>query len=64
MSGSAVTNRTNPPAAIKCACKACECIVQPGQGVERDGKLYCSRACAYDCTETTCVCVHDRCDGH
>jgi hypothetical protein len=32
-----------------------------GKGVARDGKTYCSRTCAYDCTETTCVCVHDTC---
>jgi hypothetical protein len=36
----------------------------PGKGVERSGKMYCSNACAYDCTETTCVCVHDRCEDH
>jgi hypothetical protein len=29
--------------------------------VVRDGRTYCSQTCAYDCTETTCVCVHDRC---
>ena len=29
--------------------------------VVRDGKIYCSRTCAYDCTETTCLCVHEKC---
>ena len=38
--------------------------VTPGKAVERAGKVYCSNACAYDCTETTCVCVHDRCEDH
>jgi len=46
---------------VKCACASCRCIVQPGKGVVRDGKLYCSATCAYDCTATTCVCVHDNC---
>jgi hypothetical protein len=38
-------------------------MVAPGKGVVRDGKVYCSPACAYDCTETTCVCVHDKCEA-
>ena len=46
---------------VKCACESCRCMVQPGKGVVRDGKIYCSRTCAYDCTEKTCVCVHDKC---
>jgi hypothetical protein len=48
--------------AVKCACERCFCTIQPGKGVVRDGKLYCSETCAYDCTSTTCLCVHDRCD--
>jgi hypothetical protein len=64
MPGPVSPTGANPQSGTKCACPSCQCIVRPGQGVERDGKLYCSRACAYDCTETTCVCVHDRCDGH
>ncbi|MGD0138087.1 MAG: metallothionein [Tepidisphaeraceae bacterium] len=48
--------------AVKCACPRCQCTVEPAKGVMRDGKLYCSRACAYECTPTTCVCVHDRCE--
>lgn len=47
---------------VKCACPRCECMVKPGTGVVRDGKIYCSQTCAYDCTETTCVCVHTGCD--
>jgi hypothetical protein len=46
---------------IKCACESCHCMIPPGQGVQHEGKLYCSKTCAYDCTETTCVCVHERC---
>ena len=50
---------------LKCACESCHCLVHPGKGVVRDGKLYCTETCAYDCTEQTCVCVHDRCEeGH
>jgi hypothetical protein len=47
---------------VKCACKSCQCRIAPGKGVVRDGKTFCSNACAYECTETTCVCVHDRCE--
>ncbi|MDP9172350.1 MAG: metallothionein [Planctomycetota bacterium] len=50
------------PQDIKCACPSCRCPVLPGKGVVRDGKAYCSRTCAYDCTPTTCVCVHAGCD--
>jgi len=46
----------------KCACATCECRVKPGKGVLYNGKVYCSLTCAHDCTEKTCVCVHDRCD--
>lgn len=49
-------------AAVKCACPKCQCLVEPGKGIVREGKLYCSRACAYECTVTTCVCVHERCE--
>jgi len=49
-----------PP--VKCACPSCQCTVAPGKGVVRDGKLYCSLTCAYECTRTTCVCTHDHCD--
>jgi hypothetical protein len=47
---------------VKCACERCQCMVAVGKGIVRDGKVYCSRACAYECTPATCVCVHDRCD--
>jgi len=47
---------------VKCACPSCSCLVAPESGVERDGKTYCSETCAYECTETTCVCIHDRCE--
>jgi hypothetical protein len=50
------------PDSVKCACPRCQCQVDPAKAYLRDGKLYCSRTCAYDCTPTTCLCVHDRCD--
>ena len=50
------------PANTKCDCPRCFCPVPPGKGVSRDGKIFCSETCAYECTEQTCVCVHDRCD--
>ena len=33
-----------------------------GEGVQRGGVVYCSEACAYECTPQTCVCIHDRCE--
>jgi hypothetical protein len=51
------------PGQTKCACPSCQCAVEPlPHAVTRDGKQYCSTTCAYDCTDTTCLCVHDRCD--
>lgn len=47
---------------VKCACPKCHCQTTPQTGYVHDGKLYCSQTCAYECTTTTCVCVHDRCD--
>ncbi len=56
------TPAPTPAPAVKCACVSCHCGIPEGGGVMHDGKLYCSKTCAYDCTETTCVCVHERCD--
>ena len=50
------------PVVVKCACVSCQCPVAPGKGIVRGGKTYCSNTCAYDCTETTCVCVHEGCE--
>jgi hypothetical protein len=47
---------------LKCACPTCQCLVPAGKGVVREDKIFCSTACAYECTETTCLCVHDRCE--
>ena len=50
-----------PETVVKCACERCQCPVNPGKGVVREGKVYCSETCAYDCTDQTCVCVHETC---
>ena len=55
-------NQPAPTAAVRCACETCNCLIDPGKGVVRDGKVYCSDVCAYECTATTCLCVHDRCE--
>ena len=59
-------SQQDPPmtsdAKVKCACPSCHCPVPAGGGVVHEGKLYCSKTCAYDCTTTTCVCVHEGCD--
>nr|WP_290227676.1 metallothionein [Trichocoleus desertorum] len=48
---------------MKCACDSCLCIVSPNeQAVQRDGKYYCSDACANGhasgegCGHTGCEC--------
>ncbi len=45
----------------KCACPACNCLVNPSKAVVRQGKTYCSATCANECTASTCICVHDDC---
>ena len=47
---------------VKCACPSCNCTVSADKAVVRDGKTFCSKACAYECTDQTCVCIHDRCE--
>ncbi|MEO1208951.1 MAG: metallothionein [Cyanobacteria bacterium J06638_20] len=47
---------------MKCACEPCLCIVDPKQAVQKDGKYYCSEACANGhesgsgCGHTGCGC--------
>lgn len=47
---------------VQCACRSCHCSFPKEKAFVRDGKLYCSKTCAYECTETTCLCIHERCD--
>jgi hypothetical protein len=45
-----------------CACPDCKCSVTPGHRVDKDGKSYCSEACAgghtsgEGCCNNTCSC--------
>lgn len=48
--------------AEKCSCNCCQCPVAPGQAVVVGGRIFCSETCAYECTETTCLCIHDDCE--
>ena len=40
MSGTVTVDR------VKCACSDCVCIVEVSRGIQRDGRIYCSDACA------------------
>ncbi|WP_428937183.1 hypothetical protein [Fontivita pretiosa] len=55
------TVSADPDPPVKCACPTCHCLVNSANAVRRDARLFCSQACAYDCTETMCVCVHEHC---
>ncbi|QEY33004.1 conjugal transfer protein TrbI [Synechococcus sp. RSCCF101] len=35
-----------PATLVKCACAKCSCDVDPATAVSRDGRAYCSEACA------------------
>lgn len=47
-----------------CACPNCDCTVQADQSYERNGKAYCSQACAdlhpagQPCPSQACHCGH------
>jgi hypothetical protein len=47
---------------MKCACEPCLCVVSLEQAVQKDGKYYCSEACANghqsgeDCGHRGCGC--------
>ncbi len=47
--------------ASECACATCHCPVDSATGVRVRGTWYCGKTCAYECTPTTCVCVHEQC---
>ncbi len=46
----------------KCACQSCLCVVSPSDALQKDGKVYCSKACANGhpegegCGHTGCTC--------
>jgi hypothetical protein len=40
MSGTVTVDR------VKCACSDCACVVEVARSIQRDGRIYCSDACA------------------
>ena len=62
---------TNAQSNSRCACPGCTCSFNSDNAVERDGKRYCSQACAdlhpngSPCPDSDCQCersmaLHDR----
>jgi hypothetical protein len=49
---------------VKCACEPCVCVVNPETAVQKDGKYYCSEACANGHTDGSSGCGHKGCDCH
>lgn len=48
---------------MKCACSSCLCIVNTNDAIQKDGKYYCSDACATGHQEGA-GCSHDGCGCH
>ncbi|TVQ38050.1 MAG: metallothionein [Geminicoccaceae bacterium] len=48
---------------VKCACSDCVCIVETTKAVTKDGRAYCSDACA-DHHKTGNGCGHAGCKCH
>ncbi|MEG4807160.1 metallothionein [Microcoleus sp. F8-D3] len=48
---------------MKCACPSCLCIVNLSDAIEKDGKTYCSSACA-DGHPNGSGCGHAGCECH
>jgi len=48
---------------VKCACADCVCVVEVEKGVKKDGKVYCSEACA-DHHNKGAGCEHAGCECH
>lgn len=49
---------------MKCACEPCLCIVDTATAVEKDGKYYCSNACASGHADAGSGCGHPGCGCH
>ena len=45
---------------MKCACEPCLCVVSLSDAIQKDGKYYCSEACAIGHTEGK-GCGHQGC---
>ncbi len=48
---------------MKCACSSCVCIVSISDAIQKEGKYYCSDACANGHTEGS-GCSHHGCECH
>jgi hypothetical protein len=48
---------------VKCACPDCVCVVNVSGGIERNGHIYCSEACADHHANGT-GCGHAGCGCH
>lgn len=46
---------------MKCACEQCLCIVDTSSAVEKEGKYYCSQACAEGHQDGQKGCAHSGC---
>jgi hypothetical protein len=46
-----------------CASENCDCEVEPGKGVSKDGENYCSEFCASGegASPEDCECGHEEC---
>lgn len=49
---------------MKCACADCVCVVPTGDAVDRNGRLYCSDACAAGHAGEGAGCGHGGCACH
>ncbi|MCU0526148.1 MAG: metallothionein [Elainella sp. Prado103] len=47
---------------MKCACESCLCIVSTADAVSKDGKYYCSQACADGHKDGQRGCAHSGCN--
>ncbi len=48
---------------VKCACVDCICVIDPSQGVQSDGRIYCDETCASHHEDET-GCHHAGCTCH
>ena len=46
---------------MKCACEACLCVVALENAIHKDGKPFCSEACANGHKDGQTGCAHEGC---
>ncbi|BAW97367.1 prokaryotic metallothionein-related protein [[Synechococcus] sp. NIES-970] len=49
---------------MKCACESCLCIVELSNAIQKEGKGYCSQACADGHPNGSEGCGHTGCTCH